>query len=860
MLNPLLPQVVRTYALRAARNSPAFGVPTTHAHMLIQEASTNIEKELSKFSLADQKTNINRFPFGSDTGTPLSRVVVDSILAKDAVLRQTGASAPLIEQERQAIESLFLPPAQPRPASSRFFTAFAASTSQANKTAFLAIANINSANAEVALASTHSHVFSHEVGQPAVGVQPADSITGKLTIADLKAAQQGCAGKEQRIKLIHLDQPTKGDYIYSSEEISAITKWAHAQNIPVSMDIERLVNYLPRSSKSYYDMTTACGVDVVMFGQQKNGGARSSAAVVLNTAYLHDPKDLARRCAAFQRRIGDITDTPTFVSAGWKAMVQSDQYLKNAAAANEHADRIALVMAQYQFGEEKLVLQNYPLTTNMIFARLPRQFIDLFNQNNQQDGFTLSPDRYGITRIVTSCATTAKQTDDFIERLNKTYEQHTGKQRPDPIGLKMLATNENANDAAVGMQTLTPDEAIALSRQKAQALLGNLAPNPAPSPEASKQPKVLARLISDNGEGYHPPYGDDQITAQAREQVLKLFGKSNAAVAFASSKNQAINVIMQLLEITNNSQIIVSANNAAQHTTHIRNVKIVEPSNEDFAKTGKLDPKVVDGLLRKHNSPGQHVPLLTGVFIQQPTSNGYVYSKAEIKEIADAAHRHQVPVIMTTNRFSYYLADKGESYADYAEMVDCVTVGHHGLGGSNSSAVVVLDSTYLRLRPEEIEIVLNRTLKEEGGKQSGSSILNVGWIEMVEHSLWRAAANQVNQARNDVIACCKQLGLALRNDMPHHNILEVFIPPSVEMQLLSKGYKFDKRDGFSRIKITLADIDSGRVTGLIFNLKSAIATTPSHTQAARKHSQGQELKRPVPRTLLHNSTQSNSRA
>ena len=793
----------------------------------------------------------NKFPFASDTGSHIDKNPIMDLIYNNTILSVTGDTKNIIREEKESIKTLFLKPGisedEKYDEMNKMHVFNTSSSTQANKVSITAIGNVNPINGEIALASENSHVFHFEVGQPAEKVIPQDNITGKLTIEDLEKSldyYENQLGK--KVKILHLDQPTKGDHFYNEDELKALTKWAHDKNIPVSMDVERLVNYLPiKGYDSYYEYTKGCEIDIVTLGMQKNGGARSSSSIVLSEKYISDPNNIEKRTNAFLRTMGGVTNHPTLIISGWKEMIENKQYLNNAIKANENTHRIADAIVDFKFENEKIHIQNYPLTTNMIFAKFPRKFVKKFNEltssNSETSHLKLSPDRNGTTRIVAAFDTKESEVNQFISLLQETYKIYKNELNEDiqedysnpieqknkisklPLALELpleeLSSEikkEEIDDVVNTIEKIDPIETNEI-KEVLKLLIDKAAesieasnpktPSKITNDEAPIDSSIIAEMFIENSKSYHPPYGGDEITRESEECIRKLFGKlsTNSPVVFTSSKAQAINAGMQFLEITRNSAVIVSEGSLPEHSTFNRNVKAVELQG-DYKKTDKLDPKSVNALLDFHNSGerGQHVPLLTAVFIQQPTSKGYVYTPEEIKELVLVTHQHDVPVVMDMSGFSYHLARTGENYKKYSTDcgVDACTIGLSGLGGGKSSAIVILNSKHLTLESQNVETILNRTVKENGGKQSGSASLVGGWREITKNELWRENANKVNKILDIMIPEFQNLGMEIQNDNPSNNIIYAKIPDKALKFLEEKGYEFKKNtEGFARIKI-----------------------------------------------------------
>ena len=285
---------------------------------------------------------------------------------------------------------------------------------------------------------------------------------------------------------------------------------------------------------------------------------------------------------------------------------------------------------------------------------------------------------------------------------------------------------------------------------------------------------------------------------------------------------------MQFLKATDESVVLVSQGSASEHLRFGRNVKPLDASGE-CEKMDKLDPRGVEAILSYHNTNrGKHVPLVAGVMIQQPTQSGYVYTPEEIKEISVIAHKYNVPVIMQTIGFSYHLARTGESYKKYTTDcgVDACTVGFQGLGGSLSSAVV-LNPTFLPFRSDDhvnLQIFVDRTVKENGGKQSDSSTLVTGWSTMLEEERWRINANRANQSVGKIISALREVGVEFENENPAHNIIALRLSEKVLKNLNESGYEFkiDRESGYVKIRVPYSASDE-QVESLIVDVSKAHA-------------------------------------
>jgi threonine aldolase len=407
--------------------------------------------------------------------------------------------------------------------------------------------------------------------------------------------------------------------------------------------------------------------------------------------------------------------------------------------------------------------------------------------------------------------------------LKNAYEKYSAKKRGEEVvaaeGVKLDFVEEEKTDA-----TFTAEEIAAIAEAIVSKVSGvskngrnGVSRKLSPTGEAPIDPAVVTRMIINNVAGYHLPYGDDDVTHEAKNLLRRVFQLSPdipMPVAFTSSKDQAITCVIQFLKATDESMVLVSQGSASEHLKFGRNVKPLETSG-DYKKTDKLDPRGIEAVLNFHNTNlGKHVPLIAGVMIQQPTASGYVYTPEEIKEISVIAHKHNVPVIMQTIGFAYHLAKTGESYKQYTTDcgIDACTIGFQGLGGSLSSALVVLNPTFLPFRSDDhvkLQIFADRTVKENGGKQSDSSTLVNGWQVMLEEELWRTNANKANAHVVKIISALRESGVKFENENPSHNIIALRLSEKDLKCLNESGYEFkmDKESGYAKVRVSYSASD-----------------------------------------------------
>lgn len=235
------------------------------------------------------------------------------------------------------------------------------------------------------------------------------------------------------ITAIWLDQPVNGgngDNIYTEEEIKAICEEAHKHDLVVGMDIERLANYLARNpEKTYADYTWKAGVDICTLGIQKNGGPTSSAVIAFPSKYVlkgrDNTQDLKAELSKVIKANGGRQSRGRINTAGWQAMISSKLWRRNAGEANRKADRIVSDLSNYELKGQKIEFMNKPLTTNMIFVKLPPEFVTKLNEK----GYNFSTASNGYVRMVASYDVREGLVDKLIKDLAEAYEEVKAQER-----------------------------------------------------------------------------------------------------------------------------------------------------------------------------------------------------------------------------------------------------------------------------------------------------------------------------------------------------------------------------------------------------------------------------------------------
>lgn len=214
-----------------------------------------------------------------------------------------------------------------------------------------------------------AHVMDDECGAPEMFTHGAKLVgmpgaLGKITpdaLRDtLKAFPSGLVKQVQPASL-SLSQATECGTAYSLDEISALTKIAHAAGVKVHMDGARFTNAMLGLGCTPAEMTWKAGIDVLSFGATKNGTFACEAVIFFDKA-------LAETFAYQRKRGGHTLSKGRLLGAQLCAYLDGGHWLDLARHANDAAQRLSKGLAAIPG-----VRVPWPVQANEVFAVIPRK-------------------------------------------------------------------------------------------------------------------------------------------------------------------------------------------------------------------------------------------------------------------------------------------------------------------------------------------------------------------------------------------------------------------------------------------------------------------------------------------------------
>ena len=186
-----------------------------------------------------------------------------------------------------------------------------------------------------------AHIQADECGGPEFFTGGAkllliDGEHGKLTPGGIAAGMAGMRGGVHQVqpRVLSLTQATEAGTAYTPDELAALGEVARERGWRLHIDGARFVNALVHLGCHPGDISWRAGAAALSFGGIKNGGLSAEAIVVFDRSIAEDLR--------FRRkRAGQMPSKGRYLSAQLLAVIETGAALRNAAAANAGAQRVA---------------------------------------------------------------------------------------------------------------------------------------------------------------------------------------------------------------------------------------------------------------------------------------------------------------------------------------------------------------------------------------------------------------------------------------------------------------------------------------------------------------------------------------
>ncbi len=257
---------------------------------------------------------------------------------------------------------------------------------------------------EAVVCAQSAHVNADEGGAPekvaGLKLWTVPTTDGKLTPALLDEHAWGFGDVHRaQPKLLTITQSTELGTLYTVAELADLVAHAKSLGMRVHLDGARISNAAVALDAPFRAFTSDIGVDMVSFGATKNGAMGAEAVIVLNPE-IGDAVPYVRKSAM------QLASKMRFISAQLVALLTDDLWRRNAAHANEMAQRLAGGVTSI---EGVRVTQR--VQANAVFAILPPAVTASLQERFRF--YTWDP-ATGEVRWMCSWDTTTEDVDTFV--------------------------------------------------------------------------------------------------------------------------------------------------------------------------------------------------------------------------------------------------------------------------------------------------------------------------------------------------------------------------------------------------------------------------------------------------------------
>ncbi len=204
-------------------------------------------------------------------------------------------------------------------------------------------------------------------------------------------------------KSVYISQCSELGTVYTCEEIRAIADLIHPHGMYLHVDGARIANAAVKLGKTFKEMTTDCGVDIVSFGGTKNGMLMGESVVVLNPELVPELKYHRKQCAQLSSKM-------RYLSAQFIAYFENDLWKRNAAHANAQAQKL-----RQRITELRGNIFTQSIDANILLLKLPRPVADRLAQTTYFYYWNEAEDEI---RLVTSWDTTDEDIESVVVALS----------------------------------------------------------------------------------------------------------------------------------------------------------------------------------------------------------------------------------------------------------------------------------------------------------------------------------------------------------------------------------------------------------------------------------------------------------
>lgn len=270
--------------------------------------------------------------------------------------------------------------------------------------------------------------------------------------------------------------------------------------------------------------------------------------------------------------------------------------------------------------------------------------------------------------------------------------------------------------------------------------------------------KILENMMRTNLE-QTAGYSEDAYSDHARGLIRQACGKEDMDVHFLVGGTQTnLTVIASVLRPHQGVLCAVSGHLNVHETGAIEatgHKVLVLPSDD-----GKITAAQVQEAYDAHwrDESREHIVQPGMVYISQPTENGTLYSKAELKALYETCQKCGLPLYVDGARLGYGMAapTNDVTLKDLTELCDIFYIGGTKVGALFGEAVVIVNPAYRR--------DFRYIIKQRGGMLAKGRLLGIQFETLFTDGLYFEISKHAVDLAMKIRKACEEKGFAMQYD------------------------------------------------------------------------------------------------
>ncbi|MBI0098720.1 MULTISPECIES: low specificity L-threonine aldolase [unclassified Snodgrassella] len=327
-------------------------------------------------------------------------------------------------------------------------------------------------------------------------------------------------------------------------------------------------------------------------------------------------------------------------------------------------------------------------------------------------------------------------------------------------------------------------------------------------------PKIIQALTIANG-GHQPAYGADVYTLALQQKIKQLFGEQAEAFPVFNGTGANVTALQALLPrwgavICAESAHIQCDEGVAPE--HLAGVKLLTVATDD----GKLTPQLVARQAWGFGMEHRAQPAV--VYISQTTELGTCYSVAEIRDLAEYCHKHNMQLYLDGARLANALVAEN---TDVRTMVTDTGVDMLNLGGTKNGMLQGECIISMRADTHAAMPYLRKINAQLGAKMRFISAQFLAWLE---DDLWLDLAAGSNLMAKRLAASLTAIEQVSVTQKVQANAIFAILPANARARLHQQFHFYDWDESKGEVRwMTSFDTTTEQVDAFAAAIRQAVA-------------------------------------